>query len=64
MILGATSGGPRCGGAAPQDELSGLVLRSLPNEPLPPLYPPRETGATYPRGPEGGATGAEWLEEG
>lgn len=44
--LGATSDVPRCGGAAPQEEVSGLVLRSLPNEPLPPLYPPRPTGGT------------------
>ena len=36
-IRGVMSGVRRCGGAAPQVELSGLIVRSLPNEPLPPL---------------------------
>lgn len=46
----------RFGGAAPQ---SGLVCRSVPKDPRPPLpmNPPRGGGATYPRGPDGGATG-------
>lgn len=37
VIRGVVSGVRRCGGAAPQEEMSGLVARSLPNDPLPPL---------------------------
>lgn len=37
VIRGAMSGVRRWGGAAPQEEVSGLVVRSLPNDPLPPL---------------------------
>ena len=49
----------RGGGTPPQAVGSGLLGRSLPNEPLPPLIPygaPRG-GGTYPRGPAGGILG-------
>lgn len=37
-----TLGAGRLGGAAPHDEVSGRLTRSLPKEPLPPLIPKPE----------------------